>query len=226
VAANNECDLAAVINNQLQPEQDRGNVPLYSFSLAGIILAPEHNRVRCCYAFDTGSLQFSGACNSRQCSDTESVDGHANGGCAFNPTGLERMMQVQQALRERGYKPAFKAWDDHKFYNEVIIDDITFVTSLPHSISAVFYLPAACDDIYDGPKCESYARGAHRNMLRHFALTEQQLPLVQFDYMNWARPFSAAPNCDPTAATTAVTSCGPAASASPLDSSYRVSETG
>ena len=59
-------------------------------------------------------------------------------------------------------------------YNEVILDDKTFVRSLPLSIDAVFFLPSACDDIFDGPKCEAYARGAHRNILRHFELTEAQ----------------------------------------------------
>ena len=76
-----------------------------------------------------------------RCSDTESVDSHANGGCAFNPTGLSHMMEVQQELRRRNSKPRFKVWDDHKFYNEVIIDDSFYTQHLPHSIAAVFYLP-------------------------------------------------------------------------------------
>lgn len=110
--------------------------------------------------------------------------------------------------------------DDHKFYNEVIIDDRAFADNAPQSIYAVFYLPTACDDIYDGPKCEDYARGAHRNILRHFKLTEAQLPLVTFDFFNWEKPFAAAANCDPTA--NGVGSCGPMASAQPLDASFRI----
>lgn len=74
---------------------------------------------------------------------------------------------------------------------------------------AVFYLPFPCTDIYDGPKCEAYARGAHRNILRHFELTERQLPLVRFDYLNFERPFALEPNCDPQAL--GVYSCGPIA---------------
>ena len=96
-------------------------------------------------------------------------------------------------------------------YNEVILDDKTFVRSLPLSIDAVFFLPSACDDTFDGPKCEAYARGAHRNILRHFELTEAQLPLVLFDYFNFDEPFTAVPNCDPAA--TGVFSCGPTANA-------------
>ena len=98
---------------------------------------------------------WNGACNKWRCSDTEDVDVHANGACAFNPSGLLRMLEVQRELRRRGWKPNFKVWDDHKFYNEVILDDQTFTNALPYSIEAVFFLPTACDDIYDGPKCEA-----------------------------------------------------------------------
>eukprot|EP00966_Prymnesium_polylepis_P237416 5490907-Prymnesium_polylepis.1 len=106
--------------------------------------------------------------------------------------------------------------------NEIILDESAFAANVPDSISAVFFLPTICEDAHDGPKCEDYARGAHRNLLRTFGLTEARLPLVRFDFFNWDQPFSSAPNCDPTAA--GVTSCGPAASAAPLDSSYRVSQ--
>ena len=77
----------------------------------------------------------------------------------------------------------------------------------PFSAAAVFFLPTKCEDIYDGPKCEDYARGAHRNILRHFRLTETEIPLVKFDYFNWETPFTAVPNCDPAAK--GVVSCDP-----------------
>ena len=153
----------------------------------------------------------SGACNPWRCPDDVDVDFHATTGCAFSPTGLQRTVEVQQELRRRGWKPQFKVWDDHKFYNELILDDQEYKDHLPHSIDAVFFLPTACDDVFDGPKCEAYARGAHRNLLRHFELTEEQLPLVRFDYNNWERPFEAAPNCN--AAAVGVHSCGPVANA-------------
>lgn len=184
----------------MEPEKDRHNVPVYSYSLAGLLLSPQHNQLRCAYAFDTGSKQWNGACNGWRCSDTEDVDTHANGGCAFNPSGLLRMLEIQTELRKRGWKPPFKVFDDHKFYNELILDDQYFVHHLPQSIEAVFYLPTACDDIYDGPKCEAYARGAHRNILRHFKLTEAQVPFVKFDYFDWKQPFQAVSNCDPVCA--------------------------
>ena len=47
----------------------------------------------------------------------------------------------------------------------------------------------------------------------------KRLPLVRFDFFRWAAPFSAEPNCDPAAH--GKLSCGPAASAAPLDAAYR-----
>lgn len=91
----------------------------------------------------------------------------------------------------------------------VSTDDQTFVKNLPHSVAAVFFLPTPCEDIYDGPKCEDYARGAHRNFLRHFRLTELELPLVKFEFTDFETPFVAMPNCDPKAK--GVFSCEPGA---------------
>ena len=204
---------AATVYQTMGHEPDRGNIPVYSYSLAGLVLAPQYNRVRCSYAFDAGSLQWQpSACNPWRCSNYESVDSHAAGACAFNPEALGHMMEVQAELRSRNQKASYKKWDDHKFYNEVIMDEQTYIANLPHSIAAVFYLPTSCDDIFSvGPKCEDYARGAHRNMLRHFRLTETELPFVKFDFFDWEKPFTQLPNCDPQA--TGLLSCGPVANA-------------
>ena len=105
---------AALVNKALEPEQDRHNVPVYSYSLAGLILDPQHNKVRCSYAFDVGSVKWKGACNKRRCQDHETADGHGRSGCAFNPSALQQMLTIQQELRRRGWKPPYKAWDDHK----------------------------------------------------------------------------------------------------------------
>ena len=45
-------------------------------------------------------------------------------------------------------------------------------------------------DIYDGPKCEDYARAAHRKFLQTFNLQERQVPLLKLDLWNWDYPFS------------------------------------
>ena len=84
-------------------------MPLYSYSLAGIILEPAYNKVRsksrltlpilrsdpicihptspqvrCAYAFDAGSIKWHDACNPQRCWDMESADGHATSGWAHS----------------------------------------------------------------------------------------------------------------------------------------------
>ena len=85
----------AIVNGAQQPEPDRGNVPVYSYSLAGVILDPASNAVKCSYAYDVGSLMFNGGCNGNRCNSAESIDGHGNSGCAFNPPDLKQMMKVR-----------------------------------------------------------------------------------------------------------------------------------
>ena len=46
------------MSGALQPEPDRHNIPVYSYSLAGLILSPRLNKLRCAYSFDTGSKQW------------------------------------------------------------------------------------------------------------------------------------------------------------------------
>ena len=64
---------------------------------------------------------------------------------------------------------------------------------LPDSVGAIFYLKGSncAGDIFDGPKCEDYARAAHRTFLDHFGLTAEDVPLVAFDLWNVDEPFSA-----------------------------------
>lgn len=70
---------------------------------------------------------------------------------------------------------------------------------LPHSVEAMFFLPTGCGgDIYDGPKCEDYARAAHRRFLASFNLTESEVPLLKFDLWNWDAPFTVAPPLPPS----------------------------
>lgn len=105
---------AALINGNQKPEPDRHNIPIYSYSLAGLVLAPEYNQVRCSYAYDTGSIKWWDGCNRRMCDDTTSAQRHANSGCAFDPQRLEQMMEIQNEIREVNQKPPYKTWDDHK----------------------------------------------------------------------------------------------------------------
>ena len=104
-------------------------------------------------------------------------------------------MAARDELRRRGTKPPPKAYDDGKFYAELIFDAKTFKRNLPYAIEAVFYMRADwdCGDVGDGSNhmqaCEGYARKAHAAMLKHFGLVAHELPLLYLDLWDWKRPF-------------------------------------
>ena len=198
---------AAIINGNMQKEF-AGSVPIFSFSLSGIVLSPTHNKLLCSYAYDVGSLNR--VCTPRGVSST-CVPGctafdtpwprppavqwctdvlQDQWPCAWKPSDTRLMLQKREMLRSAGRKPFHKTYDDGKFYVEMIFDAEEFMNNLPHSIDAVFYLNEDCTDSMAGPKCRDYAIGAHRTMLRHFELSLEEMPLLRLDPWNWDTPFS------------------------------------
>ena len=203
----------AFINAHMTPEIS-GSLPIYSIGLAGFILSPTKNKMLCSHAYDVDSLER--VCTPRGVSvtcvpgcthpsqPTGGVIWCKNDGrtvdeqwpCAWPPSDTSTMLQVREQLRAADTKPLHKRFDDHKFYVEAIFDSEVFVAELPASIEAVFFLDGPevrgqnCWDCWtSGHKTESYARRAHRTLLRHFELTSAQLPLLRFNPWNWDVPF-------------------------------------
>ena len=196
---------ATLVNARMQPEPApyAHRIPLYSANLAGIILSPKRNTLQCSFAFDAGTLERSCMTPSETCTPgcTHPSDrghpplwcepSHHPWPCAWRPRDLDKMLAVREELREVGRKPVGKFWDDHKFYDELIFNSTAFLSQLPGSIEAVFFLDGRdCSAERDGPKCEAYARSAHASMKREFGLTDVQLPLVRLDPLNWKAPLS------------------------------------
>eukprot|EP00966_Prymnesium_polylepis_P073558 1707463-Prymnesium_polylepis.1 len=116
---------AALVHGGMTPDEG-GNLPIYSFDLAGIILNPAANTMLCAYPFDVGSL--SRTCHPRGVSET-CVPGCTQGGnwpgawcdpphneqwpCAWRPDALGRVMHLREEYRQRNVKPNMKVWDDH-----------------------------------------------------------------------------------------------------------------
>ena len=105
------------------------------------------------------------------------------------------MLRAREVIRRRGQTPTHKLYRDNKFYAELIFDSAGFMSSLPHSIEAVFYIkPSPTQRVgcgvgvaLSGNKCTRYAKQAHANMRAHFGLNAQELPFVMFDPWDWAR---------------------------------------
>lgn len=198
---------ANVLNAEMAPEFSR-NMPIFSFSLGGVILNPNVNELFCSYAFDADTLERQ--CHPRGASSTctpgcSHPDMHAREGesvqwctdvnrdewpCAWRPEDTGRMLQRRENIRASGQQPPHKRFNDGKFYIEAMFDAAAFTRQLPHAIEAVFFLKEDCTDSLSGPKCEDYSRTAHATLLEHFGLTNEQLPLLQFDPWNWEAPFT------------------------------------
>ena len=196
---------ATLVNARMQaePAPQAKRIPLYSLSLAGIILSPERNTLKCSFAFDAGTLERTCLEPSETCNPGcthPSFRGHPPlwcernnhpWPCAWRPSDLSQMLEVREELRTLGRKPEGKFWDDHKFYDELVFDSKVFASQLPGSMEAVFFLEGAdCGAESDGPKCEAYARSAHANIKREFGLTDVQLPLVRLNPLDWKAPLS------------------------------------
>jgi hypothetical protein len=118
--------LSATIVNRRMTHDPAGNLPVYSFSTAGLVLNPHHNRMLCGYPFDVGSLGR--MCYGRLthgcipgCTPSDvkrgakqwcEVNDHP-WPCAWRPQQLSQLMAEREAVRATNVKPAHKAWDDN-----------------------------------------------------------------------------------------------------------------
>ena len=149
-----------------------GNIPIYSFSLGGLVLRPEHVRLNCAFPFDVGSFGrqcYNGAIGCIPgCSENGVTEWCARDlapelagiPCAYAPRDLDVAMAGRDRLASAQQKPVHDHWDDGKFYDEIVVNATHFVHRVPHAIEAVFYIVgqngADCWNPLDGKKCDGY----------------------------------------------------------------------
>lgn len=147
---------AAIVNAQMQPDPS-GNIPIYSFSLAGLVLSPTHNNLMCSYSWDVGSMErkcwpqgLSDICipgcsrgnNDREpwCAAGSGDWKFRNPPCAWRPQNLADMLAARDEVRNNQLRPPGKMWNDNKYYTELIFETRSYTLHLPDSIMGVFYL--------------------------------------------------------------------------------------
>jgi hypothetical protein len=124
---------AALVNAQMQPDPS-GNIPIYSFSLAGIVLDPDHNNLLCSYSWDVGSMDrkcwpsgvspkcIPGCSRGNNDMDMWCEKGsddwmRQNPPCAWRPEDVGSMLEARDIVRSRELRPPKKMWKDGKYYN-------------------------------------------------------------------------------------------------------------
>ena len=144
---------------------------------------PQALKILCAYDADGSSMNK--MCeppgNSPQCMPGCPL-GHADASwcrtsrdtqCAWRSDQLQQMLsQQQQREQSRGS------------YNEVVLDPSAWVANLPHTIVAGFY-PS-----YASQEHQAYARAVHRKFLRAYALTSEDVPMVEYNPRRGRQPFS------------------------------------
>merc|ERR1712070_989726 len=107
---------------------------------------------------------------------------------AWAPHDLQIMLEYHMSHGVRWHNPGF-----HSGYNEVIFSARSHNHNLPNSVAAFFVL-------HDNPEGRSWLdyevdiKAAHRNYLSEYGVSEDDVPLVQFDRGNWEKPFVKIPN--------------------------------
>ena len=162
-----------IYHEQGFPGADR--IPLYKYDSGGIIWKPGVTLLNCGKGGDSG-----GHCGNQWCpsvSDVGNVGAYSypGDGCGASWRVRDFGVYLQRQSQWQEYRKRLE-------YNEIIVDGDYATAHLPHTIDAMFTCRGGCTvDV----------AGTHRRFLSVHGLTNNDVPLVEFDPMNWMRPFSA-----------------------------------
>lgn len=186
---------AVLINEQLRNAHSVN--PLYSDATAGIVFDAQYVDVLCSYSSDGGSQHVK--CNPPGLSDT------CTPGCSDKPVGPRAASKCWWGEREVGamlrQQLAIAGRGAEQRYNEIILDAIELRKNLPRAIAAVFFVGVDssehCRSANHWAKayghCENFARSAHRDFLRRYSMSAEQVPLLRLDvHAKVDNPFSLA----------------------------------
>lgn len=185
---------AMVIYQWMRDREDRQTIPLPFGDRSGVVIRNSEVSFDCMYLIDGATYQIHQSkvpgCKDNRCP----VDG--NGGIPYDRNGwacgLDATPYNPQDLRvwiethaKHGAQWHGPGW--HSGYNEVIIGARNLNAHLPHAIEAFF---ALSDGMADWDGFGISVRDAHRNFLRTYGLTSDQVPLLRLDQDNWEAPFA------------------------------------
>ena len=101
---------------------------------------------------------------------------------AWHPRDVKLFLEMHKALGAPYKPPSF-----HSGYNEVIISSARLNRRLPDAVDAFFVL----DHKYARTDALSIdVVQAHRDFLKHYAKTEEEVPLLMLNPSSWEAPFS------------------------------------
>jgi hypothetical protein len=159
--------------------------PVGSQRMPGFVLAdaPTKERLSCSYFRDGGTNSASQNCDHTDTSCASGCiaswcEGDMDWYCAFPPWRLKDMMEAHDREVWRGHHP-------HWSYNELVLDTWRkpWELDMPHMVVAVF-VQAGSEEAE-----VMYGLAVHSKLLAFFNLSENDVPLLEYDATSASEPF-------------------------------------
>jgi hypothetical protein len=185
-----------VIYKGLRERSDRIAVPLPFGDRDGILLHPAHSQVNCLYGIDGATYNLNNprhpGCSDRLCDPDNVIDQNGHVWCGFSgapamawpPQNMKGLLENHFTYGARYHTPGF-----HSGYNELIFDSTAHNENLPRSIEAFFTLKGSDHLTGLGYGILINIVEAHAAYLSETGLSNEDVPLVEFDPHDWHSPF-------------------------------------
>jgi len=177
----------------MRERSDRVAVPLVGYG-GGVVVSPDVP-IMCAYGDDGSTWRAPYGCYDSFWCDPANVwygDYDSNG---HKPCGFGGRDQVSHAWQGkhlgkmlelyRHHSQPYRSPGFYSGYNELVYASNSWNPRLPHTVEAFFYVRGQDWD-RNGPTAEK-----HRQFLRQYGLTTDDVPLLSFDPANFNAPFSA-----------------------------------
>mmetsp|Transcript_47401 Transcript_47401/g.106896 ORF Transcript_47401/g.106896 Transcript_47401/m.106896 type:complete len:188 (-) Transcript_47401:158-721(-) len=162
-----------------------GQTDIYSKGEGGFVINPSGVAILCSYDHDGLTMKPEKLCHPPGVSNTcipgcgtERCPEDKFWRCAYPADRLQLMMESHQARTGRA-----------KDHNEVVLNADVWVSNLPRTIEAIFYLQSS-NDAY-----RQRAEGVHSAFLDAYGVTAAITPLVLFDPSRWPNAMFSCVRC-------------------------------
>jgi len=175
-----------IVFKSMHERRDRVAVPLIGWG-GGIVVAPDI-KVKCAYGDDGSTYRANGGCYDNWCDPGNPWRGGnpcGFGGAntidhAWHSYHLSSMLELYNKHSQHYRSPQF-----YSGYNELVYDAHDWNSHLPHTVEAFFGLFTQ-----NGYNPNGATARQHRAFLQQYGVSDQDIPLLDFDPRNWNAPFS------------------------------------
>jgi len=184
-----------IIFKSMHERRDRVAIPLIGWG-GGIVVNP-NIKLKCAYGDDGSTFRAPGGCYNSWCDPDNPF--HGGSPCGFGGANavdhawhsyhLSSMLKLYNKHSQHYKSPQF-----YSGYNELVYDASEWNQHLPGTVEAFFGLFTQ-----NGYNPNGQTASQHRAFLRMYGISDQDVPLLDFDPRNWNAPFAAVGHSHDTA---------------------------